>query len=452
VERLPEQRGEGEQEVAAQAAPAAVQSALGVDVGQPASLDAASVLALQRSAGNAAVTALMPDAPAPAVGDASNPAASTDRPVAAESSVQRALARSVLRRGQPLQRGDEQAAEASAPQPGFRSAALVLRSKLRSGGSVGRAMLHRAITTSGGEWDTDKYDLLKDVDGAGKAVPAAQGTRGLDITLKFKPNDLVDAELIGLTQSVQAFVAGAPNLTPAAATRAIPAGDAKAANTGAGETDEGTAIDQLGGINNPIYPASKATSGSLTDTNAKAVWGQEGWHYKDKANKVRHKDATLIDQPMRSGAQKDSRHIFETTALATKGVQAGTYYGSVRWGWRTDGTEAFTKIPLQKVSDGVPSATFLKAAGIWNAGKSSTGADTVDLPIPDVKVTTGPVTLVMPVPMVDIALPVGTRLQIVQDLVGPVLNGRVKVVDGPHTGMTGDVSAAEWSNIDDERA
>jgi hypothetical protein len=255
-----------------------------------------------------------------------------------------------------------------------------------------------------------------------------------------------------LTQSVQAFVAGAPNLTPAAATRAIPAADAKAATTGAGETDEGTAIDRAGGYNNPIYPVKSAASGSLDDPNTSPGWGQHGWHYTDKAKKVQHQDATLIDKPMRAGAQKDSRHIFETTALATKGAQAGTYYGSVRWGWRTDGAETFTKLDLAKVSDGVPSSTFLKAASIWNPGKSSTGAENVDLPIPDVKVTTGPVTLAPPVPMVDIALPVGTRLQIVQDLVGPVLNGTVKVVDGPHTGVTGEVSAAEWPLIADERA
>ena len=450
MERLPEQRGEGEQEVAARAAPAPLQSVLGVDLGQPASLDAGSVLALQRSAGNAAVSALIADAPG--VGAGLNLEASPVRPVAAESSVERALARSVLSRAESLQREDREAAEASGPQPAFRSQALLLRSKLRSGGSVGRAVLQRAITTSGGEWDTDKYDLLKDVDSQGTVYPAATGVRGVHMELKFKPNDLVDAEMIGLTQSVQAFVAGTPNLTPSAATRAIPAGDAKPLDTGAGETDEGTAIDRAAGYNNPIYGVASAASGSLDDANRRPSSGQFGWHYTDKAKKVQHQDATLRDGPVRSGAQKDSRHIFETTALATKGAQAGTYFGSVRWGWRTDGAEAFTKIDLAKVSDGVPSATFLKAASIWNPGKSSTGAENVDLPIPDVKVTTAPVSLIMPIPMVDIALPVGTRLQIVQDLVGPVLNGRVKVVDGPHTGTTGDVSAAEWSNIDDERA
>jgi hypothetical protein len=33
-----------------------------------------------------------------------------------------------------------------------------------------------------------------------------------------------------------------------------------------------------------------------------------------------------------------------------------------------------------------------------------------------------------------------------------VLNGKVKVVDGPHTGIVGEVSAAQFANIADERA
>jgi len=319
-------------------------------------------------------------------------------------------------------------------------------------GSSGGQLVQRSINTSGGEWDTDKYDLLKDVDQGGSPLPAAVGARGVDITLRFKPGAVVDAELIGLTQSVQAFVRGAPNLTPAAATRAIPAADAKSINTGKGETDEGTAIDRAAGFNNPIYPVKSTASASLADTNTDPGWGQNGVHFTDGAKTPHHDDALLKDTPMRAGAQKDSRHIFETTALATKGAQAGTYYGSVRWGWRTDDKGGFTKIALEKVSDGVPSATFLKAGQIWNPGKSSTGAENVDLPIVDVKVTTGPVTLAPPVPMVDIALPKGTRLQILKAFVAPLLSGTVKVVDGPHTGVTGEVSAAEWPNIADERA
>jgi len=313
--------------------------------------------------------------------------------------------------------------------------------------------LQRAVTTSGGEWDTDKYDPLRDVDAAGSPVPAARGVRGVDIELKFTPNAHVNAELIGLTQSVQAVVGGAPAILPAAAARAIPAADAKAINTGAGETDEGTAIDQSATNTNPIYAVESSTSASLGDASDPR-FGENGWHYKDGAGKDQHKAALLKDRPWRPNAQKDARHIFETTALATKGVQAGTYYGSVRWGWRTDAAATLTKIALEKVSDGVPSSTFLKAAGIWNAGTNAAGTATVDLPTPDVKVTTGPVTVhpdrMSPAPTV--ALPVGARLQIVTPWQPPLTHGTVRIVDGPHTGHSGEVSAAEWPLIADERA
>jgi hypothetical protein len=72
--------------------------------------------------------------------------------------------------------------------------------------------------------------------------------------------------------------------------------------------------------------------------------------------------------------------------------------------------------------------------------------------VPDVKVTTGPVTLRPRPPMIDIPLPVGTRVQIVQDYVVPLLAGTVKVVDGPDTGVSGEVDGGEWPSIADERA
>lgn len=391
--------------------------------------------------------------PAVPLGPASDRAAAAGRSGATDAAAQRELARCVQRRAQPSESEGNRPAEPPESRPASRSQALLLRSKLRSAGTAGRVTLQRAVTTSGGEWDTDKYDPLRDVDAAGSPVPAARGVRGVDIELKFTPNAHVNAELIGLTQSVQAVVGGAPAILPAAAARAIPAADAKAINTGAGETDEGTAIDQSATNTNPIYAVESSTSASLGDASDPR-FGENGWHYKDGAGKDQHKAALLKDRPWRPNAQKDARHIFETTALATKGVQAGTYYGSVRWGWRTDAAATLTKIALEKVSDGVPSSTFLKAAGIWNAGTNAAGTATVDLPTPDVKVTTGPVTVhpdrMSPAPTV--ALPVGARLQIVTPWQPPLTHGTVRIVDGPHTGHSGEVSAAEWPLIADERA
>ena len=71
----------------------------------------------------------------------------------------------------------------------------------------------------------------------------------------------------------------------------------------------------------------------------------------------------------------------------------------------------------------MPSSTFLKAAGIWNPGKSSTGKDNVDLPIPDVQVLTAPANLDQGVPFAGLTLPAGTRLQVLQEWHPPLLGG-----------------------------
>lgn len=376
------------------------------------SFSAGSVLGLQRAAGNSAVGSLLPHADA-------------------DDSVQRALARTAGHRTREPE---------AAPAP-FRSPALLLRSQLR---------VARAVTTTGGEWDTDRYDLKRDDNGQGPA-PAAQNWRGVDITLKFKPSGLVDAELIGLTQSVQSHVGGKPNLTAGAAARPISAADAKPTGVGA-ETDEGTAIDQSTSNPNPIYAVENPNSTSLSDAS-NAFFGENGWRYKDATGTLLEQNASLKDTPRRAGANKDSRQIFEASALATKGAQAGTYYGSVRWGWRTDAAGGFTKEPLAVVSQGVPSATFLKAGQVWNASKTPVGnKDTVDLPIPDVKLISGPVTLVAAPPRGAIPLPVGTRVVITKNLAAPATTGTIRVVDGMHHGLVGDVDAAEWPNIKDERA
>ena len=335
----------------------------------------------------------------------------------------------------PASAGEHEAeTAASAPQRSFRSPALQLGSALRSAAPSGRAVLQRAVSTSGGDWDTDYYYAVRDENNGNR--PPAEGWRGANIGLRFTPNPSVNASLIGLTQSVQSYVAGHLSLTPAAATRPIPAAEAKPINTGPGETDEGTAIDMAEGYNNPIYPVQSTGSTSLDDPNTLASWGQLGWHFTPwPFSEPIHQDATLNDTPRRPGAEKDSRQIFEVTALATHGEQAGTYYGSVRWGWRTDGSGALTKIDLQKVSDGVPSSTFIKAAGIWDTGKSSTGAANVKLPTPLVMITKVPVVLTPhDLYMPPILLPIGTRVQITN-----AFARTLKVVDGPHTGAIGDI-------------
>jgi hypothetical protein len=98
----------------------------------------------------------------------------------------------------------------------------------------------------------------------------------------------------------------------------------------------------------------------------------------------------------------------------------------------------------------VPSSTFLKAGQVWNASKiAGTGKDTVDLPIPDVQLVSGKVRIKRPTG--DIELPLNTRVVITRVPTASVL-GCIKVVDGMHIDLAGDVPAEDWPNIKDERS
>lgn len=301
--------------------------------------------------------------------------------------------------------------------------------------SSGLAMrrIQRSVTTWGGTWDASPYATKQD-EANGTVYPASAGIRGADITLKFTPNANVNAELIGLTQTAQSVSNGTHPFIDGNAERTK-----RAISSG---TEKGTMIDRADGYNNPIYAVRTQPSLSLNDTNTSSGWGQLGWN--NSALTPTTKDATLIDQPRLSSASVDSTQIFETTALATKGVQTGTYYGSVRWGWRTDAAGLHTLIPLSPISQGVPSATFMTAAGIWNAAKDSTGADTLDLPIVDVKyINTFGVRIGLG-PMYTY-LPYGTRVEVLPGFPS-MFETNIRVVDGPNTGETGTVPTLDLSD------
>lgn len=226
--------------------------------------------------------------------------------------------------------------------------------------------IQRAVRTLGGEWDTTKYDIVNN------------GTIdiGVDIELVFKPEDPVNAEMIGLTQTAKSYQAGSlwgtnPVYTnDTAKSRAIQSGEA-----------EGTKIDRLAAYGNPLYAAKAPTAGdTLAATPTEAFWGQHGWHYVDSLGAPQHQDAILKDKPALDPPGPNAGQTFETTALAVKGTQDGTFYGSVNWGWQTDDNGALSKRQLSVVTTGVPTATFMEAAALWNANPTSTGAATIGLP------------------------------------------------------------------------
>jgi hypothetical protein len=223
---------------------------------------------------------------------------------------------------------------------------------------------------------------------------------GCEMYLRFIPNEKVDADLIGLTQTVKATKEG--SLDAVDNTK-----KSQAVTTGPGKDSY---IDQYAGTRNPLYatstpPAAGADKMENWDTGAKIKemsaerkaanaaagkkgvkydnLGQHGYRKKSGASWI-SQPAELDDWPTRSGSvgKKDSGQVFETTALALTGTQKGTYYGSVQWGWQRDGTAKFSLVDFKTVSKGALSAGFQAAAKKWNDSQTSAGEKTLALPVP----------------------------------------------------------------------
>lgn len=217
------------------------------------------------------------------------------------------------------------------------------------GTAMQRLVLQRKEKSKYGEFDTNKYNTLG----------AAGSEYGVEIELTFDPFNWTDAKKIGLTQSVRSALAGkAVAISPSMQKRMVPSG-----------TGEGSQIDRTtaGAYANPLYATGvPGAKDKLGDTPTVASWGQHGWNYKDAAGKVQHQTAKLIDTPSLGGHSPNSEQVFETAALAVEGAQAGTYFGSVEWGWRIDGASKFTKLPLKLIGKDAPSKAFSAAVRQWN--------------------------------------------------------------------------------------
>jgi len=259
--------------------------------------------------------------------------------------------------------------------------------------------IQRKEETMGGEWDTEIFKLRKDKDTYQSPAPVADGLRGIDVLLKFTPNENVDAEKIALTQSVNSIRGGAPiAINTTVGNRSISSSDAITAD---GQSDEGEHIDRSASRNTPVYGAADLAAGntladtqmdnnptsdpiSLGDENLTGrpenATYQLGYRYQN-AGSWSEQDAKFYDGPTLPNAATDSYQEFETTALAVKGIHEGTYYGSVKWGWRTDGAGNHTPISLAKVNDGIPSSSFMASAALWNHSTTSAGGATADLPV-----------------------------------------------------------------------
>lgn len=328
----------------------------------------------------------------------------------------------------------------------YRSSALQIRHQLRNS-SFAYPTIQRQVNTWGGKYKTDKYELTKD-----------PGWDGVEIELKFEPNKYADAELIGMTQTALSKMKGSPipfsmygkDEEKARKSRAIPPGEAA----------EGTFIDRISSYGNPLYATDKPSAGDvLSSTATRAFWGHHGWHYTDKAGKPKTEDALLKDRPQMPSGLKESSQVFETAALAVKGVQEGTFYGSVQWGWEKDAAGKVTKLPLTLVSNDVPSAVFARASELWNKAKTSEGKETIDLPLVTGKYTKNTNVWLVSNPSNYKTTKIGeleknTRLEVTNKGAAEPFNKiaakdqwwKVTVVDGTHIGKVGWVMQAAISD------
>ena len=275
----------------------------------------------------------------------------------------------------------------------------------------------------GGTWSIDSYNT----------VTARRGREiGVEVDkLRFKPNEKVSSTKIGLTQVLKAYMGGVHSPVSATSRR-------RTVTSGIGK---GVELDQDAKNTNPLYAAEGSSeTEKLGETATEAGYGQHGYHYVTDivSGDTDEQDAYLYDKPQRPGRTNNAGQIFETTALAVEGSDKGTYYGSVEWGWTADARGNFTKLPLKKKSDGVPTAQFNAAAKLWNLTRTSEGKTPIQLPVPDVQLLTASTDLFAS--LIDYTfgntaiaqLPKGTRVKKISSGAD-----NVEVVDGPHTGKKG---------------
>jgi hypothetical protein len=337
------------------------------------------------------------------------------------------------RESDPSERAADAAVDAAISP--YRSTALGIRARLRATAPTS-AVVQRAAVTWGGEFDTTKYALV-----------TTAGVDGVDIELEFRPNDKVDAEKIGMVQSVLSTEKGAPILIGTAAQQAV----LKQRAVAAGQTGEGRRIDRTTADDyaNPLYAADvPGATDRLRTTPTVADWGHHGWHYTDAAGKLRKKSALLKDTPTLSSTRTESGQKFETTALAVQGTQEGTYYGSVSWGWEKNAAGVVSKLPLTRVSKDAPSNAFSAAARKWNTSKTIGNKSTIDLPIVTRGYATADDTVVVAdptAPTVELCrLTKNTRVEVTSRARRAAFNvgaatpwWKVTIVDGPNAGQVG---------------
>lgn len=275
----------------------------------------------------------------------------------------------------------------------------------------------KEIETMGGVWEDLRYTGYKKNhrtqtetlgDQAFTIAQEEQGdtvTQGADMKLEFTPNASVNASKVGLTQTIRSRKEGNQPFPLLDQHDDAPLDKhGYEQRTVANGQNMGTGIDRMYPRNNPIYGASDHV-GNLDQTEfaPQEVDNRQGGEkvggifnrYGSRVGNDPPVSAVLSDTPQRTAPLPVNAKIeFETTALALAGAQTNTYYGSVRWGYQTDGNGNLSLIEFEKVNEGNPTPAFVEAAQLWNQAAPKYGrnlmtqafvrqGNTVQLPIPN---------------------------------------------------------------------
>jgi hypothetical protein len=134
---------------------------------------------------------------------------------------------------------------------------------------------------------------------------------------------------------------------------------------------------------------------TLQDDQPSLGRSRRGSHVKDPATGAFSPavSARMEDGPRRNieVAGQTFEMNFEIAAVITSGPMENTYLGSIEWGWQSDAAGNVTLKPFVALASGAPTAAFMQAAGQWSASIFhddsfwgtilGTTVETVDLPI-----------------------------------------------------------------------
>ncbi|MEO1451285.1 MAG: hypothetical protein AAFV07_17270, partial [Bacteroidota bacterium] len=177
------------------------------------------------------------------------------------------------------------------------------------------------------------YGKFKDA----QYTPIRQGGRGIGVSmdLEFHPGTQVNSPRIGMVQAI----------------KTMNEGESQAWHPlGMEQRDESTGfrIDQDDDRRSPVYTAGydEAAHSNMNQVSNDSSFGEDGKRVPGDSD---IKAAKLFDRPQ-SHFRANSGQYFESTAVSMDGPQAGTYYGSVRWGYEIDSSGSFRQLPMTLIS------------------------------------------------------------------------------------------------------